>query len=334
MNQHIQNKYFYILIAPPIGSLGDQIMGGVNQDINVVSDFLIKENHDFNILVGGVNKNHRLEKYCKILNGNKSITACGKTELSKINNENTLLINIINYLKNNNKQLNIFVINFAFDQPIYKFLMNSDIRYCCFVTICAIKDHHNEYIYKMWKKSIKNIAFHNNEQAETYGIKGDVQLLNYPLPDNIYDKTIQKSNIIDFIWIGRISQEKGLEYAIKAVKKLGGKLVVIGKYSMIQLKKDINSEHVDYRGPLSHCQVLSLLKKSRIMLSTPLWDEAFGRNILEAVSCGCNVVSFTSPGPKYILKDISGSYVVNKTVDDLVFGIKKVLMTMFPKKRL
>ena len=298
-------------------------MGGVNQDINVVSNFLIKENHKFNILVGGVINNHPLEKYCKILNGIKSDTACGKTKKNSIKNEDNLLSNIINYI-NEVKSLNIFVINFAFDEPIYQFLMSSHIRYCCFVTICAIAEHYNKFIYLMWKKSVKNIAFHNNEQAETYGIAGQVQLLNYPLPDNIYN-TNKISNKIKFIWIGRISPEKGLEYAIEAIKKLGGKLVVIGEIFYESIKKDIYSKYVDYRGPLSHSNVLTLLYQSQIMLSTPLWDEAFGRNILEAISCGCNVVSFTSPGPKYILNDIPGCYVVEKTVDGLVSGIKKSL---------
>ena len=39
MKLNKKEKSTYILIAPPIGSLGDQIMGGVNQDINVVSEF-------------------------------------------------------------------------------------------------------------------------------------------------------------------------------------------------------------------------------------------------------------------------------------------------------
>ena len=101
-----------------------------------------------------------------------------------------------------------------------------------------------------------------------------------------------------FIWIGRISPEKGLHIALElAVRQAKQALTVIGapydqSYFREQIEPQLHSPLVRYLGALPHAKVLEEMRRAEAMVCPILWEEPFGMAVAEALSCGTPVITF------------------------------------------
>lgn len=134
-------------------------------------------------------------------------------------------------------------------------------------------------------------------------------------------------------YVGRLDEDKGLEYLIKAVALLASqepdiKLMIAGKpvvhYSVLkgteceeegmkyqrsleQLTRDLGiDDRVQFLGHLSN--PVSLYQTSDISVLPSTWSEAFGRSIIESLACGTPVVASRVGGIPEIL---TGEFAAN-----------------------
>lgn len=131
-------------------------------------------------------------------------------------------------------------------------------------------------------------------------IKTNRSYLPFTFDSSIYQRHLKKP--VDHLrigFIGRISEEKGIETLISSYKELKGRisseLIIAGNGPLVSL---IEKERIQYLGVLSHRQAHEFYHKIDILILPSLtknfWKEQFGRVLVEAVASGTCVVGSNS----------------------------------------
>ncbi|HKP31959.1 MAG TPA: glycosyltransferase family 4 protein [Chitinophagaceae bacterium] len=88
-----------------------------------------------------------------------------------------------------------------------------------------------------------------------------------------------------FLFVGRLSEEKGIDVLVKAIK--GFKLVVAGAGPNLTAE---NAE-ITFTGQLKREQVMDLMKRAKALIFPSIWYEGLPFTILEAFSVGTPVIA-------------------------------------------
>lgn len=132
-----------------------------------------------------------------------------------------------------------------------------------------------------------------------------------------------------FLYIGRITEEKGVHLAIEAAKAAGVKLVIAGRsyptegYWHNQIEPNIDGEQITYVGEADMDRKIDLFQKAKGLLFPTQYDEVFGLVMIEALSCGTPVIGWRSGSVPEVVKDGETGYVVS-SIDEMVKAIKAV----------
>jgi glycosyltransferase involved in cell wall biosynthesis len=94
-----------------------------------------------------------------------------------------------------------------------------------------------------------------------------------------------------FLFMGRLSPEKGVRTLIDAWRGVGAKLLVAGEGSEAPFLQSSAPRNVEFLGSVDHEQALSLLCRTRALLVPSLWYEGAPRTILEAYAAGVPVLA-------------------------------------------
>jgi glycosyltransferase involved in cell wall biosynthesis len=133
------------------------------------------------------------------------------------------------------------------------------------------------------------------------------------------DKIFLKPNIVssdpgvkqgngDFaLFVGRLSEEKGIRTLLAAWKLLSIPLKIVGdgpmKSELLQNLQDPSLQAVTYLGVLSHNDVISLMKQARILIFPSEWYEGFPLTIAEAFACGLPILASRLGAMAEIIRD-------------------------------
>lgn len=136
--------------------------------------------------------------------------------------------------------------------------------------------------------------------------------------------SIQRENY--FLYIGRLSQEKGIQILIDAFKGTNFILRIAGdgpmKKEVIEAQK--KSNNIKYLGMLSSSSVKEELIRAQALVFPSLWFETFGMTIIEAFSCSTPVIASSIGAPKsMITNDETGLFFNTGDSIDLQQKIKK-----------
>ncbi len=100
-----------------------------------------------------------------------------------------------------------------------------------------------------------------------------------------------------FLFIGRLSPEKGIITLLKAWKKLAQsdwKLQIVGngqqKTELEIYVKEHGLNNVSFKGYQSKNKIIELIKKSTTVVVPSQWYETFGRVVIESFACGRSVI--------------------------------------------
>ena len=136
----------------------------------------------------------------------------------------------------------------------------------------------------------------------------------------------------DFLlWVGRVVDKKGPKEAIKAAKKSGEKLILIGKktrpeYFEKEIKPLIDGDQIKFLGSMPQSKLVDYYQRAKAFLFPIKWNEPFGLVPVEAMSCGTPVVAFKNGGVTETVLEGKTGYLVNQKegVDGLVTALKKI----------
>ncbi|MBU3895879.1 glycosyltransferase family 4 protein [Patescibacteria group bacterium] len=132
-----------------------------------------------------------------------------------------------------------------------------------------------------------------------------------------------------FLYIGRLTKEKGVHLAIKAAKAAGVNLIIAGKsypdegYWHKEIESHIDDKKIKYVGMADLKKKIELYKKAKAVLFPTQYDEVFGLVMIEAMSCGTPVIGWDKGSVKEVIVDGKTGFVVDK-ISDMINAIKVI----------
>ncbi len=164
--------------------------------------------------------------------------------------------------------------------------------------------------------------------------------LNMFKPNNVKDKFQKYKNNKIILFVGRLNEQKGIEYLLMALPKViskieNAKLLLIGEGNY---KKDLQKKsgeldidaYVEFLGPKTHKEVADYYNLADVVVlpsvTSNLGTESFGLVLAEAMACGTCVIGSSSGGIKGIIKDnFNGLIFQEKNYNQLSQKIIEVL---------
>ena len=113
---------------------------------------------------------------------------------------------------------------------------------------------------------------------------------------------IKKKNKF-FLFVGRISSEKGIDLIINNLNRFKINIKIIGDGPLLDQLKLIKSNKIQFLGKLTKQKTIAYMKKAECLLFTSKWYEGMPMVILEAMSVGLPIVSSRLGNMKYIIKN-------------------------------
>jgi len=115
-------------------------------------------------------------------------------------------------------------------------------------------------------------------------------------PNFLSEEVINKKSekIIDLIYVGRFTEEKGISDIINVLiesKHLNIHLIGNGPESDTVINKCSSHSHITLHGKLNRDQVLKIMKTSKYLIFPSLWYEGMPMTIIEAYALGVPVIS-------------------------------------------
>jgi glycosyltransferase involved in cell wall biosynthesis len=125
-----------------------------------------------------------------------------------------------------------------------------------------------------------------------------------------------------FVFLGRMSPDKGAHRAMEAAYKAGVKLVMAAKmrepaefeYFEHFVQPYLNDDLV-YLGEIPHEEKLALLAGAEGLLFPIRWNEPFGMVMIEALACGTPVLAFPEGAAPEVIEDGRTGFLCHDELD-------------------
>lgn len=133
-----------------------------------------------------------------------------------------------------------------------------------------------------------------------------------------------------FVFLGTLSENKGIDIAVWFASQLGVKLTIAGEirgedksFLEKEVMKYVYGEKIKFIGEIGHNEKVKLLADASALLFPSRWNEAFGLVMIEALACGTPVIALNNGAVAEVLKDGETGFIVD---DELKFdeAMKKV----------
>jgi len=132
-----------------------------------------------------------------------------------------------------------------------------------------------------------------------------------------------------FLFLGRITEEKGVHLAIKAAKATGVKLIIAGRsyptegYWHKKIEKYIDGKNIKYVGEADFKTKIELYKNAKAVLFPTQYDEVFGLVMIEAMACGTPVIGWNKGSVPEIINNGKTGFVV-KNIAEMARAISAI----------
>lgn len=131
-----------------------------------------------------------------------------------------------------------------------------------------------------------------------------------------------------FLFVGRLTEEKGIRTLLKAAKLYKFNLTIVGDGPLRNVVEDYASQcaNICYPGFQDKSVVMNYMKKCKALIFPSIWYEGFPVTILEAFSAGTPVIASRLGSMKEIVSDrVNGLHFEPGNANDL--GSKIIEMT-------
>jgi len=174
------------------------------------------------------------------------------------------------------------------------------------------------------KQLIKNLKINSNK----------INVVYHSFDKNIFKP---KNNCLigtNFIYVGRLEEEKGIEEILEYFSQHSEiKLTIIGKGKLKYLVEEYDKKYknINYIGYVKDEKKLASLYQKHTFLilnskKTKTWEELFGMVIIEAMACGVIPLTANHKGPLEIIENEKDGFIFeeDKYIDGLDFILKKL----------
>ncbi|MBU0471278.1 MAG: glycosyltransferase family 4 protein [Nanoarchaeota archaeon] len=174
----------------------------------------------------------------------------------------------------------------------------------------------SDYVKKRYSEVLKTkrIYWDTNKKLSSFEI------------DGVYNKNM-------ILFGGRSDEEKGVVYALMALKRLIKKNPCLKMVFLGNTRSDILKKHINYYGLKNHVEILGFLKqeqyfeyvqKAGMVLCVSTWQEPFNLVLLEAMTLGKPVIATRVGGQTEVVGD-SGLLVSSCSSIDIANAIERIL---------
>ncbi len=167
--------------------------------------------------------------------------------------------------------------------------------------------------------------------------------------EKMRDRFKEYKNNRVILFVGRLNEQKGVEYLIKAMPKVvsdikNSRLLIIGeghhRKKLEYMVKDLGlNDFVEFLAPKNHKELPHYYNLSEVLvlpsITTKIGTESFGLVLLEAMASSTCVIGSSSGGIKNIIKDgINGLIFKEKNHEELAGKIIEILNNPKLRERL
>lgn len=156
---------------------------------------------------------------------------------------------------------------------------------------------------------------------KTRTIAGGVNVADFDQTnDEVLQRIDKKYNLTGkkvVLFTGRLTVHKGVEYLIKAARKINGEVLILGDgperpylEELIKKYKLSNVRILGYMPPKDGIKYREFYRRADVYVAPSVWDEPLGLVILEAMAAGTPVICTRKGGITSIIKDGYNGFLV------------------------
>ncbi|WP_346839076.1 glycosyltransferase family 4 protein [Microbulbifer sp. SAOS-129_SWC] len=128
------------------------------------------------------------------------------------------------------------------------------------------------------------------------------------------------------LFVGRLSEEKGINTLLGAWSSIKLPLKVIGDGPLRAVVEKIDEDNIDYLGYKNKKEVLGLVKDADFIVMPSTWYEGFPMVLVEAFACGTPAIVSKLGSMEEIVKDgVTGLHFETGSADDLAEKINNLI---------
>lgn len=148
-------------------------------------------------------------------------------------------------------------------------------------------------------------------------------------------KTHSSKKWKNIVFVGELNNKKGFNYFFEAVHAIitefkEWRVDIFGK-SLNQKMSDKNNKQIKFHGYKNNKFVLNFLTKSSISVVPSVWQEPFGRTLIESINAGTATITSTNGGLKEIAKHFKVLKLREISKKTIYLSIKKLIMSQNDK---
>lgn len=314
-----------LFMSTPVGVIGTGQGGGVELTVQNVAQELQQRGHKIEVVAptGSVLKGIAVTEI--VGNLQVAVQTQGRNVPIYLP-ENPVLGNMWDYARQvqNNYDL---IVNFAFDWLPFYLTPFFSTAIAHFISMGSMTQALDEIMNQVAEKYPQCLGVYTKSQAATFPFAHQCEILSSAIDLSLYNYVEHPEN--SMAWLGRIAPEKALEDAVAAAKITGIPLKIYGQIQdqayWQKIQQDFPDAPIEYRGFLSTEALQKELGKSRALLMTPRWIEAFGNVAIEALACGVPVIAYRRGGPAEIVRDgYTGFLVEPDSINGLVQAMQNI----------
>ncbi|HLD01246.1 MAG TPA: glycosyltransferase family 4 protein [Patescibacteria group bacterium] len=132
------------------------------------------------------------------------------------------------------------------------------------------------------------------------------------------------------LFTGRLIDEKGVEYLVKAASRIKGQIVIAGdgpqKKKLHEMVQKMKLDNVHITGYIDHDTLIKLYYVADVFVAPSVWDDPMPLTIIEAMAAKLPVVVTRRGGISTAVKDGStGFFVKTRNASDIAMKVNRLL---------